>query len=102
MSYFTTASKMTQSLLNLMDSPLAVAALILWLLLAVLAIRVCRRWAKERNAVSVIYQNHPAIPVRQYKLTDFEAESQPTAKPKSLAIDRPKPPLHHVRNVWDV
>ena len=85
-----------------MDSPLAVTALILWLMLAVLAIRVCRRWAKERNAVQVIYQNHPAIPVRQYKLADFEAEVQPTAKPKPLTVDQLKPPLHHVRNVWDV
>ena len=41
---------MTQSLSNLMNSPLALAALILWLLLAFLAVRACRKWANERNA----------------------------------------------------
>ena len=84
-----------------MNSPLAVVALILWLLLAFLAIRVCRRWAKERNAVSVIYKNHPAIPVKQYQLADFGDDLQP-AKPKPLAVNQPKSPLTPERNVWDI
>ena len=85
-----------------MNSPLAVAALILWLLLAFLAIRVCRRWAKERNAVSVIYKNHSAIPVKRYQLADVESNFQPAAKPKPPTTKQPKPPLNPERNVWDI
>ncbi len=85
-----------------MNAPLAVAALILWLLLAFLAIRVCRRWAKERNAVSIIYKNHPAIPVKQYQLADVEGDLQPAIKPKPLAVNQPKLPLTPERNVWDI
>ena len=85
-----------------MNSPLAVAALILWLLLAFLAIRVCRRWAKERNAVSVIYQNHPAIPVKEYQLADVEGDLQPAVQPKPPAANQPKSPLAPTRNVWDI
>ena len=85
-----------------MNAPLAVAALILWLLLAFLAIRVCRRWAKERKAISVIYKNHPAIPVKQYQLADVEGDLQPAIKPKPLAVNQPKLPLTPERNVWDI
>ena len=85
-----------------MNSPLAVAALVLWLLLAFLAIRVCQRWAKESNAVSVIYQNHPAIPVKQYQLADFEGDLQPAIKPKPLAVNQSKLPSTPTRNVWDI
>ena len=85
-----------------MNSPLAVAALVLWLLLAFLAIRVCQRWAKERNAVSVIYKNHPAIPVKQYQLADVEGDLQPAAKPNPLVVNQPKLPSTPTRNVWDI
>lgn len=85
-----------------MNSPLAVAALILWLLLAFLAIRVCRRWAKDRKAVSVIYKNHPAIPVKQYQLADFEGDLPTAVKPEPLVVNQPKLPLTPGRNVWDI
>jgi hypothetical protein len=85
-----------------MNAPLAVAALILWLLLAFLAIRVCRRWAKEQNTVSVIYKNHPAIPVKQYSLANVEGDLQPAIKPEPLAINQTKLPLTPERNVWDI
>ena len=90
-----------------MNAPLAVAALILWLLLAFLAIRVCRRWAKERNAVSIIYKNHSAIPVKQYQLANFEADVSMLAKsagampsPK-LSAEQQAQRLASLRDAWD-
>ena len=66
---------MSQSLVNLMNSPLAVTALLLWTALVFLAVRTCRRWAKERHKVKTIMKNHPAIPVKEYKLSDFSVEA---------------------------
>ena len=85
-----------------MNSPLALVAAVLWLLLAFLAIRACRKWAKGRNTVKVIYKNHPAIPVKQYKLADFETDIQPATKPTTFAVKRPETPLASPRNVWDI
>ena len=83
-----------------MNSPLAIAATILWLLLLWLALRQCRRWAKARNKEQVIYQNHPAIPVKEYKLSDFETEPDsksvnPKPLPRTVASQPPA-------NVWDI
>ena len=98
---------MTQSLSNLMNSPLALAALILWLLLAFLAVRACRKWAKARNAEKIIYKNHPAIPVKKYKLSDFEPTATSVRLPAKLASSPKLSPeqqahrLASLRNVWD-
>ena len=105
---------MTQSLSNLMNSPLALAALILWLLLAFLAIRACRKWAKERNAEKIIHKNHPAIPVKEYKLSDtsltavrFETAPTPVKIPAKgvhspkLSTEQQAQRLSSLRNVWD-
>ena len=110
---------MTQSLSNLMNSPLALAALILWLLLAFLAVRACRKWAKERNAEKTIHKNHPAIPVKKYKLSDtcpgggpltavrFESATTPVRMPaqtvlsQKLSTEQQAQRLASLRNVWD-
>ena len=64
---------MTQSLLHWVSSPLGVLALLLWISLALLALRQCRRWARERNQERVIYQNHPAIPIKMYDRSESES-----------------------------
>ena len=102
-----TATKMTQSLLNLMNSPLAVAATLLWLVLLWLMQRHYRRWMKERSKEKVIYQNHPAIPVKVYQLSDIETEptSDSKAKPvRQKPLPRPvaSQPIVPSTNIWDV
>ena len=83
-----------------MDSPLALTAMILWLLLIGLMVRQCRKWLKEQNKQKVIYQNHPAIPVKVYTLSDFtEQEKRPMRQPviRKAATKQSAPP-----NAWDV
>ena len=98
---------MTQSLPNLMNSPLALAALVLWLLLVFLAIRACRKWAKERKVEKIIYKNHPAIPVKKYKLSDFTASPQPSKKPTvvaspvKLSVEQQAQRRASLRSAWD-
>ena len=102
-----TATKMTQSLLNPMNSPLAIAATLLWLVLLGLMLRYYRRWVKERSKEKVIYQNHPAIPVKVYQLSDIETEPTSDGKVKPVR-QKPLPrsvasqPIVSSTNVWDV
>lgn len=91
-----------------MNSPLAITALLLWTVLAILAVRVCRRWAKERNKVRTIMKNHPAIPVKEYKLSDFSAEVAISGvKPakvlssEKLSTEQQAQRMASLQNVWD-
>ena len=100
---------MTQSLSNLMNSPLAITALLLWMVLTFLAVRTCRRWAKERNKLRTITKNHPAIPVKEYKLSDFsvEAITKPSATSakvlasEKLSTKQQAQRLTSLQNAWD-
>ena len=82
-----------------MNSPLVLTAGILWLLLIGLVARQCQRWAKERNRPVIIEQNHPAIPVKVYQLSDFAEEPKPTHKPvtRKTTLEQSVSP-----NAWDV
>ena len=98
---------MTQSLSTLMSSPLALAALLLWVVLAFLAVRAYRKWAKEKKVEKIIYKNHPAIPVKKYKLSDFESATEAvkipakaTALPK-LSAEQQAQRRVSLRNAWD-
>ncbi len=106
---------MTQSLSNLINSPLAIVGLLLWVLLLFLAIRQCHRWAKASHKEKIIYQNHPAIPVKEYKLSEFAGhtglkvkEESPNHKPiKNFKQPKPSPgkQVEHLPsfpNAWDV
>lgn len=98
---------MTQSLSNLINEPLALAALILWLLLAFLAIRTSQKWAKEKKVEKIIYQNHPAIPVIKYKLSDFTTAIELVERPvkaaslPKLSAEQQAQRLASLRNAWD-
>ena len=98
---------MTQSLSNGMNSPLALAAMVLWLLLAFLAVRTCQKWAKERKVEKIIYKNHPSIPVIKYKLSDFAEATEPARRPTKtaslpkLSAEQQAQRLASLRNVWD-
>lgn len=86
-----------QSLSNLMSSPLAMVMLGLWGMLFFLAVRQCLKWRKARRNEKIIYKNHPAIPVKEYKLSEFERLSASVA---NLKNSNPKP--INKLNVWDV
>ena len=99
---------MTQSLVNLMNSPLAITALLLWIVLSFLAVRTCRRWTKEQSKVKTIMKNHPAIPVKEYKLSDFSAkeaihgiESAKTLSSEKLSTKQQAQRPASLQNVWD-
>jgi hypothetical protein len=98
---------MTQSLSNGMNSPLALAAMVLWLLLAFLAVRACQKWAKERKIEKIIYKNHPAIPIKKYKLSDFTGSEEAVRKPTvvassvKLSIEQQAQRRALLRNAWD-
>lgn len=98
---------MTQSLSNSMNSPLAFTALLLWLVLAFLAVRTCQKWAKEKNVEKIIYKNHSAIPIKKYKLSDFNTSAESVKKPKGVAspaklsIEQQTQRQASSRNVWD-
>lgn len=103
---------MTQSLLNFMNSPLGIVALFLWGILLFLTVRQCKRWAKVSRKEKIIYQNHPAIPVKEYKLSEFELSDEQVEKikPKSvselkqskLSLEKQKERLASLKNAWDV
>ena len=90
-----------------MSSPLALAAMFLWLLLAFLAVRTCQKWAKERKVEKIIYQNHPAIPLKEYKLSDFTEATAPVKRPTKvtslpkLSAEQQAQRLASLQNVWD-
>ena len=91
-----------------MNSPLAITALLLWTALTILAVRVCRRWAKELNKVKTIMKNHPAIPVKEYKLSDFSIEKTVSGvKPakvlssEKLSTEQQAQRLASLQNAWD-
>ena len=98
---------MTQSLSNLMNSPLALTALILWVILAFMAVRACRKWAKEKKVEKIIHQNHPTIPVKEYKLSDFVMAPEPTEKvvkktPLLKLSTEQRSRSRPLRNAWDL
>ncbi len=100
---------MTQTLSNLMNSPLALVALLLWILLFFLAVWQCRKWGKASRNENIIYKNHPAIPVKEYKLSEFEmqvgseANTKPINKHKSNpGIKKQVEQLSTLKNIWDV
>jgi len=70
---------MIQTLSNFMNSPLAIVALLLWVLLFFLAVWQCRKWGKASRNEKIIYKNHPAIPVKEYKLSEFVTNAGPGA-----------------------
>ena len=91
-----------------MNSPLAITALLLWTVLAFLAVRTCRRWAKKRSKVKTITKNHPAIPVKEYKLSDFSIEKtvsgvKPTKvlSSEKLSTEQQAQRLASLQNAWD-
>ncbi len=109
---------MTQTLSNFMSSPFAMVALLLWVLLFFLAVWQCRKWGKASRNEKIIYKNHPAIPVKEYKLSEFvtnagpdaniENQSRQKAGTKPINKLKPKPSLEKqsgqsdLPNVWDV
>jgi hypothetical protein len=101
---------MTQSLSNLMNSPLALIALLLWVLLLFLVVRQCKMWAKASQNEKIIYQNHSSIPTKEYKLSEFEikGEEQPklvlTNKLKQSKLNSKKQVerLASLKHSWDV
>ena len=98
---------MTQSLSNLMNSPLALTAMILWLALAFLGVRAYRKWTKEKKIKKIIYKNHPAIPVKKYKLSDFESATEvvkipaKATLPPKLSVEQQAQRRVSLRNAWD-
>ena len=80
---------MTQSLLHWVSSPLGFLALLLWISLAVLALRQCRQWAKERGQEKVIYQNHPAIPVKVYDRSETEPSDRTMPRKETISTQVP-------------
>jgi len=110
---------MIQNLSNFMNSPLAMVALLLWVLLFFLAIWQCRKWGKASRNENIIFKNHPAIPVKEYKLSEFgvpdgtvanienrsqhKAGTKPINKLKAnLGIKKQSGQLSNSPNVWDV
>lgn len=97
---------MTQSLSNLMASPLVVAALFLWVLLAFLAFRQCRVWAKGHQKEKVIQKNHPAIPVKKYELSQIASDvsafkpTKVSVQPK-LSMENQARRLASLQKAWD-
>ena len=87
-----------------MNAPLAITALILWLLLAFLAFRTCRRWAKEQKTEKIITQNHPAIPVKKYDLSQIKATRPlPKRSTSTPVVNRQHAERQpSVPNTWDV
>ncbi|WKN44261.1 hypothetical protein [Tunicatimonas pelagia] len=95
---------MTQSLLHWVSSPLGLLALLLWISLALLTLRQCQRWARERNQEKVIYQNHPAIPVKVYDQSGAEPLDCATSHEVEMST-RSQPKEDHISpspNAWDV
>lgn len=101
---------MTQSLSNLMNSPLAIVALLLWVLLAFLAIRQCKRWAKSERSEKNIFHNHPGIPTKEYKISEFEMKDDEKPefilanklKQSKLKPEKQRERLASLKHNWDV
>ncbi|MEK6481659.1 hypothetical protein WJR50_29210 [Catalinimonas sp. 4WD22] len=95
-----------------MNSPLGIVALLLWVLLLVLTVWQCRKWAKASRKEKIIYQNHPAILVKEYKLSEFELGDEQVEKitpkpvnihkPSKLSLEKQKERLASLKNAWDV
>ncbi|WPP51837.1 hypothetical protein [Catalinimonas niigatensis] len=83
-----------------MNSPLAIVAMLLWVLLAFLAIGQCRRWAKSERSEKIIHQNHPAIPTKEYKLSEFEGHDEVEEKPKLKSGSQFKKPKLNTKKQW--
>ena len=95
---------MTQSLLHWVSSPLGLLALLLWISLILLTLRQCRQWAKERSQEKVIYQNHPAIPVKVYDGSGTEPLDRTTSHIEEMSTPS-RPKEDHISlspNAWDV
>jgi flagellar biosynthesis/type III secretory pathway M-ring protein FliF/YscJ len=99
---------MTQSLSNLMNAPLLVVAMLLWLLLAFLLFRELKRRAAQKKSELILQKNHPAIPERKYHLSEFAHEANDESKAPlrrrlaKLSADRQAERLESLKNVWDV
>jgi hypothetical protein len=99
---------MTQSLSNLMNAPLLLIALLLWLLLAFLLFRELKRSAAQKKSELILQKNHPAIPERKYKLSEFapdileENKAPLRRRLAKLSADRQAERLESLKNVWDV
>ena len=119
---------MIQTLSNLMNSPLAWVALLLWVMLFFLAVWQCRKWGKASRNEKIIYKNHPAIPVKEYKLSEVVTndgskaiiESRPPETPEKFrgrarggtepinklkanpSIEEQAQQLSSLFNAWDV
>ncbi|MEK6480378.1 hypothetical protein WJR50_22735 [Catalinimonas sp. 4WD22] len=95
-----------------MNSPLALVALLLWVLLIFLVVRQCKRWAKASQHEKIFCQNHPAIPVKEYKLSEFVVHDEVEEKSKLILASKLKQPklnpekqverLEMLKHSWDV
>ena len=95
---------MTQSLLHWVSSPLGLLALLLWISLALLTFRQCRRWAKERRRERVVYQNHPSIPVKVYAQNNTKSLERiiPNNRKMSTQSQTKEDTTIPSPNAWDV
>ena len=97
---------MTQSLPNFMNDPMALSAIILWLGLLFLTMRTLRKWKKEHHRPKIFQKNHPSIPVKVYKLSEFADESEAIAKsapdtPANTKAQQRTQRMEALRNAWD-
>ena len=90
-----------------MNDPVALSAIILWLVLLFLTIRTLRRWKKESQQTKIFQKNHPSIPVKVYKLSEFSDEPEAIVKstPDTPVIadakTRRTQRMEALRNAWD-
>lgn len=92
-----------------MNVPLAITAVVLWLLLVFLTIKTCRKWPKESRKEKILQKNHPSIPVKKYELSEFvvEDEVEEDAMPvgpfqhQELSTAQRLQRLETLRHAWD-
>ncbi|WKN44917.1 hypothetical protein [Tunicatimonas pelagia] len=88
-----------------MNDPIALTAIILWLVLLLLTVRTLRKWKKEHRQPTIFQKNHPSIPVKVYKLSEFTDEPETVTKPISSTADtkaqRRSQRMEALRHAWD-
>ncbi|MEK6482443.1 hypothetical protein WJR50_33215 [Catalinimonas sp. 4WD22] len=95
-----------------MNSPLALVALLLWVLLLFLTLQQCQKWAKTSQREKIFYQNHSSIPIKEYKLSEFVVHDVVDDKPKLILNKKHMKPkldpekqierLATLKNAWDI
>ncbi len=89
-----------------MNDPVALIMLILWLVLLFLTFRTLKKWKKDQQQIKTFQKNHPSIPVKVYKLSEFldepEAIEKPTPDTQVNAKARQRiQRMEALRNTWD-